>query len=71
MVTEPKITTACHLKPIRSGGKAIAFGRGAHEIERLGSDGEEERRNFDGKHDSVEEGGGSITVLCEWTQLEL
>ena len=48
----------------------IAFGR-AHEIERLSSDGEVERRNLDREHESVEERRHDVEGFGEATQLEL
>ena len=42
-----------------------------HEVERLGSHGEEERRNLDCKHDSVEKHRSDVKVLGEGAQSEL
>lgn len=44
--------------------------RGTYEIERLSSDGEEERRNFDREHDCVETCSSNVKQLGEAAQLE-
>lgn len=76
MVTTTKIGADCHSNrgkiyqismPTK---KAIAVGK-AYEIECLSGDGEKEGRNFNRKHDGVEECGCDVEISGEMAQLDL
>ena len=69
MVTAAKITPAYHGMDQRSA--FITVQESTHEVERFGSNGEEERRNLDCKDYGVEKRRRDVKVLGKGAQLEL